>query len=218
MAEQIRSVRDAMDAGRARRLGSDVTGIPASSTPHLSLPSLPIGAPAGGRCTSGWTCRATAGTSVHALADGVVERVDDESIAGGYGPVITLRHEPADGPGFFTLYGHLDRAVDGGGGRAYRWRRRAPSPRWDAPPDNGNWPPHLHFQLMTDLLDLDGPFPGVALPDHWTTWSSLCPSPAAALGLTAELVDATPADDERLRSSGVRCYHRASARATTARS
>ena len=27
-------------------------------------------------------------------------------------------------------------------------------------PSNGDWPPHLHFQLITDLLDREGDFPG----------------------------------------------------------
>ena len=26
------------------------------------------------------------------------------------------------------------------------------------PPENGNWPPHLHFQIMLDLLDEEGWF------------------------------------------------------------
>jgi murein DD-endopeptidase MepM/ murein hydrolase activator NlpD len=28
-------------------------------------------------------------------------------------------------------------------------------------PENGDWPPHLHFQLITDMLGLEGDFPGV---------------------------------------------------------
>ncbi|MCH8948156.1 MAG: hypothetical protein IH789_11120 [Acidobacteria bacterium] len=30
-------------------------------------------------------------------------------------------------------------------------------------PENGDWPPHLHFQIMTDLLAFEGEFPGVAV-------------------------------------------------------
>lgn len=37
---------------------------------------------------------------------------------------------------------------------------------------NGNWTPHLHFQIMIDLLDLGTDFPGVALPSQRNVWLS----------------------------------------------
>jgi murein DD-endopeptidase MepM/ murein hydrolase activator NlpD len=46
------------------------------------------------------------------------------------------------------------------------------------PPENGNWPPHLHLQLILDLLDLDADFPGVATTSQQELWCALSPSPA----------------------------------------
>jgi murein DD-endopeptidase MepM/ murein hydrolase activator NlpD len=48
-----------------------------------------------------------------------------------------------------------------------------------APPGNGNWPPHLHFQLIMDLKDLGADFPGVASVSEQDYWLRLSPSPAA---------------------------------------
>jgi len=135
------------------------------------------------------------GTPVLAMCDGVVERVDDDAAPGGYGPVVTIRHTPQGVPAFFTLSGHLSRRSV---------TRLAPGRvvaggdvigAVGEPAENGGWPPHLHFQLMTDLLDLDGPFPGVAEPGQWDAWAGLCPSPALALRLPQHLVEAPAPDD-----------------------
>ena len=46
-----------------------------------------------------------------------------------------------------------------------------------SPDVNGFWPPHLHFQIITDLLDLTTEFPGVAPASQRGVWLSLCPDP-----------------------------------------
>jgi 4-aminobutyrate aminotransferase-like enzyme/Ser/Thr protein kinase RdoA (MazF antagonist) len=107
--------------------------------------------------------------SVHAFANNKA-RLD-------YGPVIVLRHATSDGAAFYTLYGHLsldsldelilDRPIAAG----------EEIGRIGAPPDNGDWPPHLHFQLITDLLDLNTDFPGVAYASQRDVWLSLSPDP-----------------------------------------
>ncbi len=139
-----------------------------------------------------------AGTEVRALWDGVVARVDDDAVDRGYGPVVTLRHEPDDGPPFYTLYGHL--------GRSSTRHLRVGEPLAGGarigvvgvPEENGGWTPHLHFQVMADHLEIDGPFPGVAMADEWGAWASVCPSPHHALGLPAGMVEAPSPDDAAL--------------------
>ena len=42
---------------------------------------------------------------------------------------------------------------------------------------NGGWPPHLHFQIITDLMGGSGNFPGVARPSQQQVWKSICPDP-----------------------------------------
>jgi hypothetical protein len=44
-------------------------------------------------------------------------------------------------------------------------------------PENGDWPPHLHFQLITDMQGRWGDFPGVAPPSEREYWAALCPDP-----------------------------------------
>jgi 4-aminobutyrate aminotransferase-like enzyme/Ser/Thr protein kinase RdoA (MazF antagonist) len=126
-----------------------------------------------------------AGAPVRAPLDGIVHAVRDNRAPLDYGPTVILRHEPADGPTFFTLYGHLNPdclTLDPGTSVG----RGATFARIGCFADNGNWPPHLHFQIVTDLLDHDGEFPGVAAPSERAVWLSLSPDPSAMLGLPAE--------------------------------
>jgi 4-aminobutyrate aminotransferase-like enzyme len=50
-------------------------------------------------------------------------------------------------------------------------------------PENGNWVPHLHFQVISDMLGYKDDFPGVANPDQREVWLSLCPDPNLILGI-----------------------------------
>jgi hypothetical protein len=43
--------------------------------------------------------------------------------------------------------------------------------------ENGGWPPHLHFQIITELLGNRGDFPGVAAPSERSRWLELSPDP-----------------------------------------
>ena len=126
-----------------------------------------------------------AGTPVHAPLEGIVHAVRDNRDPLDYGPTVILRHEPDDGPIFFTLYGHLDPdcLTLAPGTVVERGRRFARLGRFA---DNGNWPPHLHAQIVTDLLDRDGEFPGVAAPSERDVWLSLSPDPSSMLGLPPE--------------------------------
>ncbi len=119
-----------------------------------------------------------AGTPVYAPLDATVEHVANNDGELDYGPLIVLRHKDAGGD-YYTLYGHLgvdvlDRMAAGQSVAAGEQIATIGSP-----PTNGNWPPHLHFQLIKDLLDLGKDFPGVALKSQQEYWLALSPSPAA---------------------------------------
>src|SRR5438094_1116016 len=97
---------------------------------------------------------APAGTPVHAPLDGVVHAFADNAAPLDYGPAIILQHATGAEP-FYTLYGHLSReSLDGlrVGQRIARGDRFAAIGTAGV---NGGWPPHLHLQLIVDLLDLD---------------------------------------------------------------
>jgi len=129
---------------------------------------------------------APAGTPVHAPLDGIVCAAANNATPLDYGPVIILEHATGDGVPFFTLYGHLSAdSLDGlrPGRRIARGDRFA---RLGTPDVNGGWTPHLHVQLMTDLLDLGTEFPGVARPSQRALWLAFCPDPAPLLGIPLE--------------------------------
>ncbi|RPJ57924.1 MAG: aminotransferase class III-fold pyridoxal phosphate-dependent enzyme, partial [Dehalococcoidia bacterium] len=128
-----------------------------------------------------------AGAPVFAPFDGVVHsfRINDNAL--DYGPAIVLQHSPEKGITFYTLYGHLGKeSLEGlAEGRMVKKGERIGS--IGAMSENGGWPPHVHFQIISDMLGKKGDFPGVALPDEREVWLSLCPDPNLILGLPTEL-------------------------------
>ena len=134
------------------------------------------------------------GTPVHAPLDGVVHAFADNAVPQDYGPVIILRHE-IDGDAFYTLYGHLSRASLSGltiGRRIARGERFA---TLGAPNENVGWTPHLHLQIITDLLGLGTDFPGVAPASQRAVWRSLSPDPNLLVGVPSERFPAPAGDD-----------------------
>ena len=119
-----------------------------------------------------------AGTPVHAPDDGIVHIVTNNQRELDYGPMLVLRHQLTNGAAWHSLYGHLDLASTlklQAGQRVAAGERIAAI---GSPPDNGNWPPHLHFQLILDLLGLGNEFPGVARASERDAWLTLSPNPA----------------------------------------
>ena len=105
------------------------------------------------------------GAAVRAPLAGVVHVLANNRAPQDYGPLVILRHEAGDGTPFFTLYGHLTEDTLAGLALGQTVEKGQAIARVGAPPTNGDWPPHLHFQLILDLLELDADFPGVALPE-----------------------------------------------------
>jgi 4-aminobutyrate aminotransferase-like enzyme len=142
---------------------------------------------------------AGAGAPVFAPLDGTVHSVANNAGAGDYGPTIVLEHVVAGGAvRFFTLYGHLSPAsLDG----MVPGRRVAAGERiaWLGDPAvNGGWPPHLHFQVIVDMLGREGEFPGVAAPAERDVWLGLCPDPNAIVGVPADHLPPRPADPAKI--------------------
>jgi geranylgeranyl pyrophosphate synthase len=48
--------------------------------------------------------------------------------------------------------------------------------------ENVGWPPHLHFQLISDILDYQGDYLGVASTLDIDKWKSFCLDPNLILG------------------------------------
>lgn len=126
-----------------------------------------------------------AGSPIYAPFDGVVHSFRNNTARLDYGPTIILEHN-ADGVPFYTLYGHLsEESLDGlHVGKAFQ--RGDQLATIGAPPINGDWPPHVHFQIITDILGREGEFPGVALPSQRAIWRSIAPDPNRSLRIPAD--------------------------------
>ena len=138
---------------------------------------------------------APAGTAIHAPLPGKVAFVTFNADPLDYGHTLILEHETGAGTKFWTLYGHL------GGSLA---KLAAPGQTVAAGDliahlgdwgENGGWAPHLHFQIMTDLLaQRQGNFFGVGHDSLWDVWAGICVDPNLILRLAPEsfAVDANP--------------------------
>jgi 4-aminobutyrate aminotransferase-like enzyme/Ser/Thr protein kinase RdoA (MazF antagonist) len=115
-------------------------------------------------------------TPVHALLDGEVVIAENDIGDKEYGGLIVLKHQQKDWC-FYTLYGHntpesvLKHKL---GDVLKKGEQIADLANY---PDNGNWAPHLHFQVMLSLLDYKTDFPGVAYFNQIEVWKSICPNP-----------------------------------------
>ncbi len=120
------------------------------------------------------------GTPVFAPLAGEVQSFANRQVSGDYGPVIILRHR-LDEFEFHSLYGHLAEAsLEGlydGKSVASGEKVAQIGPR----PINGNWTPHLHFQLVQDMQDYHGDYPGVVRLVELEFFKQNCPDPLALI-------------------------------------
>ena len=124
-----------------------------------------------------------AGKPVYAPFDGEIHLFGRHDEQLDYGAVIILRHVLDDGTEFFTLYGHLSRASLNGLHAGQIVLRGEQIGTLGEPHENGGWTPHLHFQLITDLLDLDSGFSGVGTASRRAVWRSISPDPNLIVGV-----------------------------------
>jgi murein DD-endopeptidase MepM/ murein hydrolase activator NlpD len=120
------------------------------------------------------------GTEVRAPFAATVQSLADNAGLGDYGPTVILEHLLEELP-FYTLYGHLSQDTLSG---LAVGRQLAAGQAFGSIGDvheNGGWPPHLHFQLIADLLGHSGDFPGVAAPSERERYLALCPDPNLVL-------------------------------------
>lgn len=122
------------------------------------------------------------GTSVLVAFNGEIHSFNDNTNYGDYGPTIILKHE-LDGFVFYTLYGHLSREslsslkvgakVSQGQAIAYLGKAEV----------NGDYAPHLHFQIIIDIQDKVGDYPGVCSLIDLGFYKENTVNPETVLGL-----------------------------------
>jgi len=79
---------------------------------------------------------------------------------GDYGATIVLLHQ-LDGMPFYTLYGHLSLKDIATLNEGELHKHRQEFAHFGNAKENGNWPPHLHFQVIENMELKKGDYPGV---------------------------------------------------------
>ncbi len=116
------------------------------------------------------------GTPVFAPLDAAIHSFAFNDQYGDYGATIILEHGLPEGK-FHTLYGHLSlRDLEGlQPGKLIAKGTRIG--HFGAPSENGEWPPHLHFQLILDMGGRSGDYPGVCRFSERNFWLKNSPDP-----------------------------------------
>ena len=123
-----------------------------------------------------------AGTPVFAPLGGVVHSFAFNDRFGDYGATIVLLHQ-LNGESFYILYGHLSIA-DLSNLRAGKYTSLGEViGHFGEPFENGGWPPHLHIQIIKDLHNYWGDYPGVCRYSERERYLRNCPDPDVILGM-----------------------------------
>ncbi len=120
-----------------------------------------------------WT---EAGAPVFVPIDGSIHSFQDNAGFGNYGATIILEHE-LEGEKLYSLYGHLLLSDLAGIEIGQKVKCGELLAHVGPFPENGDWPPHLHFQLMVDLKGNMGDFPGVCSQREVDEYKVICPDP-----------------------------------------
>ena len=116
------------------------------------------------------------GTPVYLPYDAHIHSFKDNDHNGDYGPTIITR-QTIQKQSFFFLFGHLtrNRIVNlSVGTKLLKGNKLAELGDYS---ENGNWPPHLHFQIIKDIGNYEGDYPGVASNHDLEYYSANCPDP-----------------------------------------
>lgn len=118
--------------------------------------------------------------SVHAALEGKIHSFQNNTALGDYGPTIIVQHQ-LDGHLFHTLYGHLSEKSLIGKQIGDAVPQGEQIGNLGLPPINGDYAPHLHFQIIIDMENKLGDYPGVCSSKMLDFYSKNCPDPNVIL-------------------------------------
>ena len=122
------------------------------------------------------------GTPVYAFMGGMVHSFAYNDNFGDYGATLILLHQ-LDGIAFYSLYGHISlHDIDNIQAGEYVIRGEEIA-HFGIPSENGNWPPHLHFQIIYDIEMRKGDYPGVCAYGEKDRYLKNCPDPDLVLNM-----------------------------------
>ncbi len=121
-----------------------------------------------------------AGTTILSPLQGKIHSFKNNDHYGDYGPTIVLEHMIQDIT-FHTLYGHLSLAsLSGIKTGQYIKAGQTIATLGDASV-NGDYAPHLHFQIIKDMQGYVGDYPGVSNKRDLDFYLDNCPDPNVLL-------------------------------------
>ncbi|UFH34621.1 peptidoglycan DD-metalloendopeptidase family protein [Flavobacterium acetivorans] len=128
-----------------------------------------------------WT---KAGTNVLSALDGTIHSFKNNVGLGDYGPTIILEHR-LENQQFYTLYGHLAlESLENLKIGAFFKKGEQLAVLGEASV-NGNYAPHLHFQIIKNLGNNFGDYPGVCSKKDLAFYLENCPDPNLLLKIQA---------------------------------
>ena len=120
------------------------------------------------------------GTSVLAALDGKVHSFNFNTGLGNYGPTIILEHN-VENQIFYTLYGHLSvESIENIEIEDF-FKKGQKLATLGNSNENGDYAPHLHFQIIKNIEDNFGDYPGVCSESKLTYYLENCPDPNVLL-------------------------------------
>jgi peptidoglycan LD-endopeptidase LytH len=125
-------------------------------------------------------------TPVMCPLDGIVHSFAFNNRFGDYGVTIIISHRLGD-TYFYTLYGHLSLSSIKNMQEGERIAKGDVFAEFGIPAENGQWPPHLHFQVIADLQGWKGDYPGVCKYSEKEKYLNNCPDPDTILQLNQYL-------------------------------
>lgn len=127
-----------------------------------------------------WT---EAGTPVLAALDGKVHSFKNNEGLGDYGPTIILEHT-VENEKFYTLYGHLSLESIENLNIGDYFKKGDKIATLGKSSVNGDYAPHVHFQIIHNIESYWGDYPGVCNAKDLNFYIENCPDPNLLLKIT----------------------------------
>jgi murein DD-endopeptidase MepM/ murein hydrolase activator NlpD len=121
-------------------------------------------------------------TPVMAPLNGSIHSFAYNDHFGDYGATIILTHN-IEGYTFYTLYGHLGLKSLKNLREGLFINQGDVFAEFGMLFENGHWPPHLHFQLIIDIQQNKGDYPGVCKYSEKGQYLDNCPDPDCILSM-----------------------------------
>jgi len=113
---------------------------------------------------------------IYAALDGTIHSFQNNDSLGDYGPTLILKHQ-IENFTFHTLYGHLSLDSLEGKKTGNFVKKGEQIATLGLPTINGDYAQHLHFQIIIDIENKVGDYPGVCSSKKRAFYLANCPDP-----------------------------------------